>query len=338
MDNESSLTVVGPGAENVAVTTVAPAATVATRRIGDEQWDDERIVEEFLAEKGRNSRNTAIAYRRDIDYYRAFLAIYFEGVGLAPGSLELASEYEAHLREEVSLEIISKSTANRRMSGLSSFYSWAAKAKRRSKTGIAENPVDFDSYKLKSNFNERVLEEAEVLRLIDAAANTSEYRIVSPARDAALIQFLYHSAGRVSEVVGLQWKHLKRSPAGGAGGVVHFFGKGGKERWVAVSENMWKKLHNFPCDRSPESYIFQCRNGGRINRQTILKIVERCSKKIGLENITPHVFRHTHATHAIRRGVDPNLLKQTMGHSSLAITSNYLKANPTDSSCLHLIT
>ena len=335
MSDEISLAV-GGGTELA----VVEVATLSTRVIGvhEERWDDDRIVREFLEVKGRNSDNTRLAYQQDIDFFRAFLFSHFEGVGLAPGDIEIVTAYETWLREAVSSKDkkvkMAKSTANRRMSGLSSFYAWASRAKNRSKTGIILNPVDFERYKIQSDFNERVLEEAEVLRLIDAAAAASG-RDVFPSRDAALIQFLYHSAGRVSEVVNLQWKHITRNSTGG--GVIHFFGKGGKERWVIISEGMWQKLNTYPCDRSPDSYLFQNQKGGRLNRSTVYGIIKRCAAAIGIYDTTPHVLRHTHATHAIRRGVSPDLLKQTLGHSSLAVTSNYLKANPTDSSALHLI-
>jgi integrase/recombinase XerD len=299
-------------------------------------WSEDEMVEAFLDHKGKNSANTRAAYGRDLGHYRSFLALTFNGeIGLAPGDAGAVDEYAAFLREQVELEALAKSTANRRMAALSSFYGWASKARRRAKTGIWSNPVDFEGYKLQSNFSDRALTEAQVIKLLDAAANPTTKRVRYPERDATLIRLLYQAAVRVSEAAGLKWKHLAVSEDGS--GVLHIIGKGGKDRWVCVSAELVAALQALPGEHDKETPIFTSERGGKMDRDTIAAIVGRCGRAIGVDNLTPHALRHTHATHAIQRGVSPDLVKQTLGHSSLAITSNYLKANPKDSSGLHLV-
>lgn len=77
--------------------------------------------------------------------------------------------------------------------------------------------------------------------------------------------------------------------------------------------------------------------GEPMTRDGIAKVLKRCGKLIDVHNLSPHVFRHSHATHAVRRGVPLDLVKDTLGHSSIATTQIYLKANPADSSGLHLM-
>jgi len=299
-------------------------------------WSEDELVAAFLDHKGKNSANTRAAYGRDLSHYRSFLQLTYGGeIGLAPGDAGAVDEYAAFLREQVELEAIAKSTANRRMAALSSFYGWAAKSRRRAKTGIWSNPVDFEIYKLQSNFSDRALSEAQVIKLLDVAANPTNKRVRNPERDATLIWLLYHSAMRVSEAAGLKWKHLAINGEGL--GVLHIVGKGGKDRWVCVSAELMAALQALSGDRDREAHIFTSERGGKMDRDTIAAIVKRCGRAIGVDDLTPHTLRHTHATHAIQRGVSPDLVKQTLGHSSLAVTSNYLKANPKDSSGLHLV-
>lgn len=297
-------------------------------------WSEDEMVEAFLDHKGKNSDNTRQAYERDLNHYRSFLQLQYGGeIGLSPGEPGAVDEYAAFLRSQVEIDAMAKSTANRRMAALSSFYGWASKSRRRTKTGVWTNPVDFDGYKLQSNFSDRALTEAQTIKLIDVAASPGTKRVRYPDRDAALVRLLYHAALRVSEAANLKWKHLQVNDGGG---VLHILGKGGKDRWVCISKEMLDQLQALPGEHDKEGYIFQTERGSRMDRDTIAGIVARCGRAIGVENLTPHCLRHTHATHAIQRGVSPDLVKQTLGHSSLQITSNYLKANPKDSSGLHL--
>lgn len=296
-------------------------------------WTDDQIVAEFLADKGNRSGNTRLAYERDIGAYRSFLLLsYGQEARLAPGDATQVAAYERWLRDQVALEALAPATANRRLSALSSFYRWCAKEKRRQVTGVFSNPVDADRHKVVSHFSDRVLTEAQVILLIEAAGAGGP-RVRHAARDQALIRLLYHTAARVSEIAALEWRHLQVSPEGGA--VAHIIGKGKKDRWVNLSAEVYGQLLAMPGDHA--GHIFKSERGGQLNRDTIAAIVRRCGDAIGVAGLSPHVLRHSHATHAIRRGVSPDLVQQTLGHSSLATTSNYLAANPRDSSSLHLI-
>lgn len=295
-------------------------------------WSDDKTVEAFLAEKASTSCNTRLAYDRDLASYRSYLRLtYGQEARLLPGDPAMVAAYDAWLREQVELEAVAPATANRRMSALASFYRWCAKDARRQFTAVLTNPVDHQRHRVTSHFSDRVLSESQVVKLIDAAS-AGGVRVRQAARDATLIRFLYHTAARVSEVAALEWRHLQEMEDGA---IAHITGKGKKARWIRLSPEMHGQLLALP--GAGAGFVFKSERGGQMDRDTIAAIVARCGRAIGITGLTPHVLRHTHATHAIRRGISPDLVQQTLGHASLATTSNYLAANPRDSSSLHLI-
>ena len=297
----------------------------------DQQWTDEQLVEEFLREKGENSVHTREAYDRDLNQFRAFLSLEYGEKSLADADAIAVDAYVVQLKQLAELGELSAATVNRRIAALSSLYNWAAKPKRRAVTGIFTNPVDVKRLKVNPQFSDRVLTEAQALKLIQAAATSTRSRC--QARDAALIQFLLHTGCRVSEAVNLFWQHIQAQEEGA---IVHIRGKGNKDRWIRIGAKMWQKLAMLSDEKPPKQPVFVTERGGAMNRDTVSRVVMRTGKLIGVEKLTPHMLRHTHATHAIRRGVPIDLVQQTLGHSSLNTTAHYLAANPTESSGLYL--
>jgi site-specific recombinase XerD len=302
-----------------------------------QRWSDDEIVAHFLAAKGTRSRNTRDSYERDLNYFRWFLELEFDA---GPETLRLIdvahiAEYHAHLVESVLLGELSERTVNRRIATVSSLYRWCAKPVNRKYTAIALNPVDVERYRVETSLAERVLSEAQILELLQVSANPPNRRFKNPQRNAALCRFLYSSACRVSEVVILKWKHF--SPAENGEAIAQIIGKGGKRRYVRISAQTWQVLQALDIFRGKENYIFpNPKTGKAMTRDGIAKAVQRCGRLIGVQNISPHIFRHSHATHAVRRGVSLDLIRNTLGHASLNTTQIYLKANPTDASGLHL--
>jgi integrase/recombinase XerD len=182
--------------------------------------------------------------------------------------------------------------------------------------------------KVKNTLAERILTESEVLTMIALTENE---------RDKLLLQLLYASAGRVSEVCALKWRDVQPS---GKSGQVTLFGKGGKTRAVKLSEETWKQLLTM---RSASKHseivdpVFRSKKGNHLDPAQAWRIVRAAAKRAGIEgNVSPHWFRHSHASHALERGATVALVRDTLGHSSLAVTSMYVHAKPEDSSALHL--
>jgi site-specific recombinase XerD len=179
---------------------------------------------------------------------------------------------------------------------------------------------------VKNTLAERMLTESEVLTMIALTQNE---------RDKLLLRLLYASAGRISEVCALKWRDAQ--PNGGSGQVT-LFGKGGKTRAVKLSVETWKALNAMRKEKGADEPIFRSRKGGHLHPSQAWRIVRAAAKRAGIEgNVSPHWFRHSHASHALDRGATVALVRDTLGHSSLAVTSMYVHAKPDESSALHLI-
>ena len=177
---------------------------------------------------------------------------------------------------------------------------------------------------VKDTLAERILEESDVLRMIALASH----------KDAVLLRTLYASAGRVSEVSGLLWRDVM---ANGDGGQVVLYGKGGKTRSVLLSKTTFRALLTLRNGADASQPVFKSQKGSALSVTQIWRIVASAAKKAGIEgNVSPHWLRHSHASHALDRGASVALVRDTLGHSSIATTSKYLHARPQDSSALHL--
>lgn len=310
-------------------------------------WPEDEVVERYL--ETRRSPNTQDSYRRDINHFQRWLHCTYQGaVSLRAVAYEHADEYCRYLAECVArqglveadgLEVFSPATVNRRVSALSSFFKWASAARRRKSTGIHVNPIDFDRFKVNNSFSDRALTEGQVLKLIDSAFNPASSRVRYPYRDGCLVRLIYHAGLRVSEATSRQWRHLKALEREGSngGGLLTVTGKGNKKRPIVISQEVMDLLVDLRGEAAPEDSIFQSERSGPLDRDSVSAILRRACKDASVPEITPHILRHSHATHYRQRGGDMVLLKETLGHSSFDTTSHYIKANPTDSSGLHLV-
>lgn len=179
--------------------------------------------------------------------------------------------------------------------------------------------------KAKNTLAERILTEAEVHSMI---------ALTKKNRDKVLLRLLYASAGRVSEICTLKWRDVRSS---GERGQVTLFGKGAKTRAVVVSKATWQALQSLRGARRDDEAVFRSQKGGALAPSQVWRIVRAAAKRAGIAgHVSPHWFRHSHASHALERGASVALVRDTLGHSSLAVTSMYTHARPTESSALHL--
>ena len=173
---------------------------------------------------------------------------------------------------------------------------------------------------------QRILEESEVARLIEAAPE---------GRNRVLLKLLYVSGVRVSEVCGLKWcDALARQE----GGQITVFGKGGKTRTVLLKPKVWQQLLSIKGEAKAVDPVFRSRKGGgALDVSQVRRIVYAAAKKAGLEQkVSPHWMRHAHASHALDRSAPIHLVQATLGHASVSTTGRYLHARPTESSSFYL--
>jgi site-specific recombinase XerD len=157
---------------------------------------------------------------------------------------------------------------------------------------------------------ERILSERQVFALLEAVEDRP--------RDHALIRLLYNGGLRVSELVTLRWRNLVE-------GVANVTGKGGKTRVVRLSRGTWAELQALrTAETIGEDCVFP------MSAVNAWKRVKRAARLAGISEIpvSPHFLRHSHGTHALRRGADLATVRDTLGHASIATTSRYLALGP----------
>ena len=190
--------------------------------------------------------------------------------------------------------------------------------------------------KVKDDLAERILPRDIVHRVLEMADNL---------RDAVLLRLFYSSGGRVSELAALRWKATvsRRGTSGKTAGQIALHGKGDKIRNVLLSASTWAELMRLQRQErdcgfgNPHDPIFRSRKGGHLSRQQLWYIVKRAAQRAGCEQaVSPHWLRHAHASHALDEGAPVHLVKETLGHKSLATTSRYTHARPDDSSATYL--
>ena len=283
-----------------------------------------RSAEEFLSwlavERGRAS-NTLAAYRRDLLAYEAWLAA--RGVALDDVTEPIVQDYIAALR-----------AADRRPSSIAralvavrSLHRFCVDEGR-----AAIDPTgDVDSPRVPQGLPKALTEE-EVTRLIETVVGSDP----RARRDRALLELLYGTGMRISEAVGLSLGDLFLEE-----GVIRAFGKGAKERIVPLGRlartamETWLGPGGRPAlvpsrwaRRGDSEAVFLNTRGGRLSRQGAWGIVRRHGDAVGLgDRLTPHVLRHSCATHMLDHGADIRVVQELLGHASIATTQVYTRVS-----------
>ena len=161
-------------------------------------------------------------------------------------------------------------------------------------------------------------------------------------RDRALLEVLYGTGCRVSEVVGLNLGDVAEAVEGGDIPLIRVLGKGDKERLVPLGRlalaalQQWLSGEGRPLlepkkwkRRSDAEAVFLNVRGGRLSRVGAFGVVKKYAERVDLaERVSPHVLRHSCATHMLARGADIRVVQELLGHASIATTQRYTKVSP----------
>ncbi|AWM73650.1 MULTISPECIES: site-specific tyrosine recombinase XerD [unclassified Lactobacillus] len=273
-------------------------------------------VEDYLRysqiERGL-SDNTIFAYRQDLMDFLAFLKK--EGLDSWPTK---AVDIDAFLAEQRDLNKAT-SSISRMISSLRKFYQWLV---RQNIQKI--NPMlEIDSPK-KEHRLPVALSVDEVTKLLDQPDVTKKLGI----RDRALLETLYATGIRVSELINLKFSDLHEELK-----LLKVLGKGSKERLIPISDVAisWIKSYQEKV-RDPlllksgkyTDTIFLNNRGGALTRQAVWQIIKRYCQMAGIKkNVTPHTLRHTFATHLLENGADLRVVQEILGHSDISTTQIY---------------
>lgn len=273
---------------------------------------DSQLIDLWLHGK---SKNTADAYRRDVDYFLAFIES-------KPLQLVTLNDVQA-FQDALTDRGYSEGTIKRRMNAVKSLLRYGHDL-----GALAVNAAKpLKVRKGKETLSERILTESQVMKLI--------HNFKGSNRDRLILKFLYATGCRVSELVALTWENCQRCDDGKGKITIH--GKGDKTRIILVSAEVWAEVLQLRTDRTLKDAVFPSRTGKALTRSQVNRIVAAAAIDAGIDqSVSPHWLRHSHATHSLKRGAPLNLVQKSLGHSRLDTTSVYLHASPDDSSGLYL--
>ena len=277
----------------------------------------QRQVEEYLAfcSVERNlSRNTVAAYRRDLDRYVEFLGAS-ACTDVAAVSEAMVTEFVHGLSREHAAASVARIAASVR--GLHRF----ALRERWANVDVAK-PVATPSLRRRLP---KALDIDEVTQLIEAGDPASALGL----RAMALADLLYSTGARVSEALALDLDDVMRDDA-----VLVVRGKGNKQRLVPLGSKARESIDAWVTRGRPQLLLhgsgtpalFVNERGGRLSRQSAGADIEDLAKRAGIDQpVSPHVLRHSFATHLLRGGADIRVVQELLGHASVATTQIYTK-------------
>ena len=276
--------------------------------------DPKRLIDRFLdaiwMERGL-SENTLGAYRADL------LAL---NQRLEKAGVELSRATRADILEYISWRVQCgakpRSTA-RQLSSFRRFYRYLLREGL-----IAEDPTSQIAMPKIGRALPQSLTEDEVEALL-AAPNVSE---PLGHRDRAMLEVLYATGVRVSELINLKMSQLNLNQ-----GVLRIVGKGDRERLIPLGDEAQDWLREFLNGPRSEillerqtDYLFPTRRGDRMTRQAFWHIIKRYAKKAGIhKKLSPHTVRHAFATHLLNNGADLRVVQLLLGHSDVSTTQIY---------------
>lgn len=289
----------------------------------ENEYEPSPEIGEFLdwlvVERGR-AQNTVEAYRRDLEGYDAWL----QSEESDPSSASV-TEIERFLAARA-VDGAAKSSMARQFSSIRMLHRFMVEEGYR-----RDDPASLAEGVSKPAGIPKPLTEDEVNGLIASVVGDEPRNL----RDRALLEFLYATGARVSEVCGLNLADLDMEAS-----LVRLFGKGSKERvvpfgsvahaalerWITVGRPAMEPLHWR--SRDDATSVFLGGRGTRLSRQVAFQVVRDAALRAGIEReVSPHALRHTCATHLLDHGADLRIVQEMLGHASITTTQVYTRVS-----------
>ena len=266
--------------------------------------------ERFLTEEKKASPNTLSSYLRDVRQYLDWL----EEEGISP-TQALHADVEAYTRS-MTAKGKSAATVTRCQASLKSFYSWLIQIGQ-----ISENPARG----LSQTKVERKLPHILTSREVELFLEQPDPSDAKGCRDKAMLELLYATGIRVSELIGLNLDNINLSA-----GFIRCANRG-KERIIPLYQAAVRALQNYldrvrpqMVEHPDEKALFVNMSGERMSRQGFWKIIKHYQEKAGIQkDITPHTLRHSFAAHLLENGADLHSIQEMLGHADISSTQIY---------------
>lgn len=275
---------------------------------------DQKLIDTYLdamwMEKGL-SDNTLLSYRRDLSQFSHWLK---------DKPVDLLRCTRADIQQYLGWRVRERLSANstsRMLSCLRGLYRYLLREER-----ISEDPVLLIDSPKKGRSLPKTLTEDDVERLLNAPELDEPIHF----RDRAMLEVLYATGLRVTELVSLQLFEINLNQ-----GVIRVMGKGGKERLVPLGEEAISWLQRYLVEVRPlllgetvSDVLFPSRRGQQMTRQTFWHRIKHYAVVAGIDKpLSPHVMRHAFATHLLNHGADLRVVQMLLGHSDLSTTQIY---------------
>lgn len=275
-------------------------------------------LDQLRIERGL-SPNSIASYSRDLAKFEKFL------VETKRDFLKLSAHDITDFAVSLKDDNLSLSSVNRAISGIKGFYRYLAL-----ENGVVDPTTEISSARLTRKLP-KALTIDEVTRLIESADREGDP--ISP-RDRAILELLYSTGARVSEIIGLNVADFSlSSTTDGDVHIVKVKGKGSKERLVPLGKFAVAAVDNYLTRVRPalvvknpksEGALFLNSRGKRLSRQSAWQVVLDAASATGLNGkVSPHVLRHSFATHLLDGGADIRVVQELLGHSSVTTTQIY---------------
>lgn len=276
----------------------------------------EQFINEFITilryEKNL-SDNTTISYKNDLLKFVSFL-----NVNNIDDFDKVDTKIISQFFENQKKENISMSTTARYMSSIKNFFQYLE-----DNNYIHKNPtLVLTNVKIS-----RKLPDVLTFEEVEKILNTPNVNEISGLRDKAILELLYSSGLRVSELINLKINYLFLEEE-----IIRVFGKGSKERVVPIGSSAINWIKKYLINSRPffenklksQNYLFLNKRGTKLSRMFIWQIVDKYSKKAGIQKeVHPHIFRHSFATHLLEGGADLRAVQEMLGHSDISTTQIY---------------
>jgi len=271
----------------------------------------ERLIDDFgayLCDEANASPHTVKAYQVDVRQLAAFLAA--TGSSLARADVHGVRAYLASLAG-----VQRKSSIRRKLAALRHFFRYVSRS-----GGRGDDPTASLVGPKREQYLPVHLSVDEMFRVLDGMRSLSPLA----CRDRALLEFLYSTGIRVSELTALDWSEIDRRAE-----VVRVLGKGRKERIVPVGATALRMLEDYrsrwPASRRRDAAaVFLNARGARLTVRSVARIVDHYTRRAETRmHASPHAFRHSFATHLLNAGADLRAIQELLGHARLSTTQRY---------------